>query len=159
MVRVLDAMGKQVGVLPIGEAINKARELEIDLVEIAPKAEPPVVKLIEYSKFKYLENKKHQEERKKQKNVEEKEVRLSPMIGEHDLEVRLAQARQFLNEGNPIKITLPFKGRMITRKEFGFEVMDRFLQSIQAIKIVREPKMEGRVLVTHIVRDKSIKRD
>lgn len=152
--RVIDESGKQIGILSKQEALSKARNLGLDLVEIAPKAKPPVARIIDFKKFKYLESKKKKQEKKAQKNVETKEVRLSPVIGQHDFDVRLQQAKQFLKGGNPLKISVPFKGRMITRKQFGYKVMDRFIKALESVKVVRDPKFEGRVLVAHVVREK-----
>lgn len=156
--RVLDQKGKQVGLLSREEALSKAREQEVDLVEIAPRANPPVARIIDFSKFKYLENKKKQKEKKAQKKIETKEVRLSPVIAEHDFQVRLTQAREFLDEGNPLKISIRFKGRMITRKQFGYDVMNRFIEKLKDnIKVARPAKFEGKVLVAHVVREKKDK--
>jgi len=155
--RVLDENNKQIGILSKEDALAKAKEKNVDLVEIAPKARPPVARLIEFSKFKYLENKKKQAEKKKQKRVETKEIRLSPVIGQHDFEVRAQQACDFLNDGNPLKISIQFRGRMITRKQFGYDVLKRFYERLNPIKIVREAKFEGRTLVSHVVRNKEVK--
>ncbi len=145
-------MGKQVGILSKDEAVRLAREKGVDLVEIAPQAKPPVARIIDFKKFKYLESKRKQAEKKKQKHVETKEVRLSPVIGQHDLETRAAQAMNFVQEGHTLKIAIPFKGRLITRKELGFEVLKRFLEIIKPVKVVREPKFEGKVLVAHVIK-------
>lgn len=152
--RLLDETGKQIGLVTKEEALKRAREAGVDVVEIAPNAVPPVAKLIDYKKFKYLESKKTRIEKKKQKNVGVKEIRLRPFIGEHDLRVRINQAREFLDEGNQVKISLPFRGREITRKEFGFEVINRFLSQLTDMKVVRPPHFEGRVLSALIAPDK-----
>lgn len=152
--RVLDEKGTQVGILSRDDALAEARNRGVDLVEVAPKAQPPVARLIDFSKFKYLENKKKQAEKRSQKNVETKEVRLSPVIGQHDFDTRLEQVREFLKDNNPVKISIRFKGRMITRKQFGYDVLNRFLGELDSIKVVHEPKFEGKVLVAHIVRNK-----
>lgn len=152
--RLLDEEGKQVGVVTKIEALQKAKELNIDVVEIAPNADPPVAKLIDYKKFKYQEAKKERENRKNQKNVGVKEVRLRPFIGEHDFQTRLSKAKDFLEDGNQVKVSVFFKGREITRKEFGYAMIKKFLDSVEHIKIVREPHMEGKTLVSMIVNDK-----
>lgn len=152
--RLLDEEGKQIGVVSKLEALQKAKELGIDVVEIAPNAIPPVAKLIDFKKFKYQEAKKEREARKSQKHVGVKEVRLRPFIGQHDFDTRLAQAKEFLSEGNQVKLTLTFKGREITRKEFGFAVIKRFIESLESVKVVREPKMLGRVLEAMVVNNK-----
>ncbi len=150
----MDEEGKQIGVVSKIEALQRAKELNIDVVEIAPNAKPPVAKLIDFKKFKYQEAKKEREARKNQKSVGVKEVRLRPFIGQHDFDTRLAQAKDFLGEGNQVKVSIFFRGREITRKEFGYAVMKRFLESLEQIKVVREPHMEGKNLVTMVVPDK-----
>lgn len=152
--RLLDEEGKQIGILSKIEALQKAKELDMDVVEIAPNAVPPVAKLIDYKKFKYQEQKKERDSKKSQKNVGVKEVRLRPFIGQHDFDTRLKQANDWLSDGNQIKINVIFKGREITRKEFGFDVMKRFLGSLEAVKVVREPHLEGKVLSAMIVPNK-----
>ncbi len=152
--RLLDETGKQIGVVSKLEALQKAKERGLDVVEIAANANPPVAKLIDFKKFKYQEAKKEREARKSQKNVGVKEIRLRPFIGTHDFDTRLAKAREFLDEGNQVKLSLAFKGREITRKEFGFAVVKRFIGSLDAVKVVREPKMLGRVLEAMVVNNK-----
>jgi len=134
--------------------LQKAKELGLDVVEIAPNAKPPVAKLIDFKKFKYQEAKKERESRKSQKNVGVKEVRLRPFIGKHDFDTRKTRAQEFLNEGNQIKIVVFFRGREITRKEFGFDVMKRFIESLESVRVVREAHLEGRTIVTMVVADK-----
>lgn len=153
-VRLLDEEGKQVGVVSKIEALQKAKELGIDVVEIAPNATPPVAKLIDFKKFKYQEQKKERESKKNQKNVGVKEVRLRPFIGQHDFDTRLAQAQDWIQEGNQIKINVVFKGREITRKEFGNDVMKRFIDAMDSAKLVREPHLEGKVLSAMMVPNK-----
>lgn len=153
-VRLLDEEGKQVGIISKIEALQKAKELDIDVVEIAPNAVPPVAKLIDYKKFKYQEQKKEKESKKSQKNVALKEVRLRPFIGQHDFDTRLAQAQNWIKDGNQIKINVLFKGREITRKEFGFDVMKRFIGAVVGAKMVREPRLEGKVLSAMMVPNK-----
>ena len=157
--RVLDDSGKQIGILSRDEALKKARDGGVDLVEIAPTANPPVAKIIDFKKFKYIESKKKQQEKRKQKKIETKEIRLSPFIGQHDFDFRAQQAREFLEQGNPVKITILFHGRLITRKDFGFEVMKRFFDAIAPIKIIREPKFEGKILVAQVIGEKKQKED
>lgn len=146
--------GKQIGVVTKIEALQKAQELGLDIVEIAPNAKPPVAKLIDYKKFKYQEAKKEQESKKSQKNVGVKEIRLRPFIGAHDFDTRLKKTQEFLEEGNQVKVVVSFRGREILRKEFGFDVMKRFVGAVQEARIVREPKLEGRTIAAMIVSDK-----
>ncbi|OIO13463.1 translation initiation factor IF-3 [Candidatus Gottesmanbacteria bacterium CG1_02_37_22] len=148
-IRVLDETGKQIGILEKVEALRKAQAEDKDLVEIAPKANPPVVKLIDFKKFKYLEAKKERESRKNVKKVGVKEIRLSPYIGEHDFQTRINQAVDFLKNGNQLKISLPFRGREIVHKEFGMNTMNRALDSLKNhSKVVKQPYFEGKVLVS-----------
>lgn len=154
--RLLDQAGKQIGIVTKEEAIRRAREVGVDVVEIAPHASPPVARLIDYKKFKYLESKKDREEKKKQKHVGIKEIRLTPFIGKHDLDVRVAHAQKFLDCGNQVKITLFFRGRQITRTEFGHRVLQGFLQSLTNSKVTRPPHMEGKMLVATIAPVKKV---
>jgi len=148
-IRVLDETGKQIGILEKVEALRKAQAEDKDLVEIAPKANPPVVKLIDFKKFKYLEAKKERESRKNVKKVGVKEIRLSPYIGEHDFQTRINQAVDFLKNGNQLKISLPFRGREIVHKEFGMNTMNRALDHLKNhSKVVKPPYFEGKVLVS-----------
>lgn len=149
--RLLDEQGKQIGIVSKIEALQKAKELGIDIVEIAGNAVPPVAKLIDFKKFKYQESKKERESKKTQKNVGVKEIRMRPFIGQHDFDTRKEQALEFLEEGNQVKINVLFKGREIVRKEFGFEVLKRFIDSLPDVKTVREAHMEGKVLSATVV--------
>lgn len=153
-VRLLDEEGKQIGIVSKLEALQKAKELNIDVVEIAPNAKPPVAKLIDFKKFKYQEAKKERESKKNQKNVGVKEIRLRPFIGAHDFDTRVKQANEFLEEGNQVKASVFFRGREITRKEFGFDVMRRFIAGLGSVRVVREPHLEGKSLIAMIVPDK-----
>lgn len=152
--RLIDEDGKQIGIVSKLEALQKAKERNVDVVEIAPNANPPVAKLIDYKKFKYQEAKKEREAKKTQKNVGVKEIRLRPFIAQNDLQTRLKQAKEFLEEGNQVKITLLFKGREVTKREFGFSVVDQFIRQLENVKIVREPRMEGRMITAMVARDK-----
>ena len=151
--RVIDAEGKQIGVMTKQEAIAQARAAGLDLVEISPLAKPPVAKIVDWGKYSYHKAKQDKKNRLKNKS-ELKEIRLSLKIGQHDLDTRLRQASVFLEEGNQLKISVFFRGREITRKEFGYEVVKKFLAQLESVKIVREPHMEGRTLATMVVADK-----
>jgi translation initiation factor IF-3 len=147
-VRVVDEAGKQIGVLALGEALKRATNVGLDLVEVAPNVSPPVCKIIDFKKFRYLESKKQKEERKKAKRGELKEIRLSPFIAKKDLELRFARAEEFLKEGYKLKITVRFFGRQITRKEFGYELLKKFVERLSFLSVVdQEPKFLGRQLV------------
>lgn len=150
----MDESGAQVGIVSKIEALQKAKELGVDIVEIAANANPPVAKLIDFKKFKYQEAKKEREAKKNTKNVGVKEVRLRPFIGQHDFDTWLKRAEEFIDEGNQVKINVLFKGRELGRKQFGFEVLNRFIAQLSGVKLVREPRMEGRVLAAMVVPDK-----
>ena len=137
------------------EALQKAKELNIDVVEIAGNAKPPVAKLIDFKKFKYQEAKKERESKKSQKNVGVKEIRLRPFMGAHDLDTRRKKAQGFIDDGNQLKVSVFFKGRELGRKQFGYDILKRFIESLQTVKMVRDPHMEGKSLVTMLVRDKA----
>ncbi len=117
----MDEKGKQIGLLSREEALRKAQELDQDLVEIAPNASPPVAKIIDFKKFRYLEAKREQQIKKKSHEVELKEIRLRPFIGEHDFRVRVNKTQDFLKSGNRIKLVVKFQGRELGKKEFGFK--------------------------------------
>jgi translation initiation factor IF-3 len=153
-VRLLDEEGKQIGIVSKIEALQKARELGLDVVEISANAKPPVAKLIDYKKFKYQEAKKQRDSKKSTKSVDIKEVRLRPFIGEHDFDTRVKQAEDWLEDGNQVKVNVIFKGREITKKEFGFEVLGKFKSALNFIRIVREPHFEGKVLSMTVLTEK-----
>lgn len=147
-VRLIDSEDKQVGVMSIREALEMAREKELDLVEIAPQAKPPVVKVIDFSKFLYYLNKKKKEEKKNTKTSTTKQLRFGPFIGEHDLEIKLKKAREFLADGDKVKFAVKFSGRQITKKDLGEQVLNKVLVSLEDVaKQEREMRMEGRQLV------------
>lgn len=149
--RVLDEKGKQVGLFTRQEALRKAQELGLDLVEIAPNAKPPVAKLIDFKKFKYLEAKREQQIKKKAKEVEVKEIHLRPFIAEHDFEVRVHQAEEFLKDGDRLKIVVKFQGREFSKKEFGYKIIKRFVEKLEGIaQASGPPRFEGRVLVAFL---------
>lgn len=137
------------GILKREEALQKASEQELDLVEVAAGAQPPVARIVDFEKFKYQEEKKEQAARKKAKEVELKEIWLSPRIAQHDLEVRLKKAEEFLNKGNKVKLTIKFKGREMGHPEAGYQVVRQALDYLgDRVSIERETKFEGRNLTT-----------
>lgn len=143
--------GEQLGVITLSAALIKAQELEVDLIEIAPEAKPPVAKLIDFKKFKYLEDKKEKEARKKTKNTELKEVRFSPFIGEHDLQTNLRKVKEFLGLGDTVKISIVFKGRQMTHQEFGPKLLTKIMTELgPGASQDRPARMEGRRYVTVI---------
>jgi translation initiation factor IF-3 len=146
-VRLIGKDGKQAGIVTKDKALQEARKAGLDLVEIAPNAEPPVVKIVELGKFKYEQEKKARKSKKKSKAAEVKEVRLSPFIGDHDFKTRLEKIQEFFDGGNKIKIVVKFKGRQMGSKEFGYKIIKRVLNEIKGnISIDMEPKFIGRHL-------------
>ena len=147
-VRLIDQNGDAVGVVSIREAMVKAREAGLDLVEVAPQAKPPVCKIINYGKLKYELQKKKSEAKKKQKVIEVKEVKLTPSIGEHDYQVKMNNVKRFIGDGNKVKITLRFRGREISHKEIGENLLSRVLSDTQEIaKCDGKPQLEGRQMM------------
>lgn len=146
--RVIDAEGKQVGVLSKFDALKLAQDQELDLVEIAPMAKPPVAKIIDYNKFLYQEGKKKKEEKKKSRASETKEIRLGPFMSEHDLQVMIRRGRGFLEDGDKIRLVVKFRGRQIVHPEFGREIVGKVINSLSDMsKVDREPHFEGKQLV------------
>lgn len=146
--RVLDAEGKQIGVLEKSEALKLAQEQELDLVEIAPLAKPVVAKIIDFNKFQYQLAKKKQEEKKKAKTSETKEIRLGPFMSDNDLQVMIRRGREFLEDGDKIRLVVKFRGRQITRSEFGRQVINKVIDSLEDIsKVEREAHLEGKQMV------------
>ncbi|MBA3723477.1 MAG: translation initiation factor IF-3 [Candidatus Levybacteria bacterium] len=146
--RVLDVEGKQIGVLTKEEALRLAHEQDLDLVEVAPMAKPPVAKIIDYNKFLYQLSKKKQEEKKKAKTSETKEIRLGPFMSDNDLQVMIRRGREFLEDGDKVRLVVKFRGRQITRSEFGRQVIYKVVDALQDIsKVDRDPKFEGRQMV------------
>jgi translation initiation factor IF-3 len=153
--RVLDSEGKQIGVLSKYEALQKAKELSLDLVEIAPQAKPPVAKIIDFNKFLYQEEKKKREEKKKAKVSETKEVRLGPFMSDNDLSVMVKRAKDFLLQGDKVRLVVFFSGRQITHPEFGHKILDKTLEQLSSVsKVERERHLEGRKLITLVSPEK-----
>lgn len=147
-VRLIDNEDKQIGIVKLSEALKMASEKELDLVEIAPKAKPPVVKIIDYSKFLYHLSKKKKEEKRNTKTSQTKQLRFGPFIGEHDLEIKLKKAREFLSDGDKVKFAIKFAGRQITKKYLGEQVLNKILANLEDVgKPEKAMRMEGRQLV------------
>jgi translation initiation factor IF-3 len=147
-IRVIDETGTQLGIMTPSEALRLAREKDLDLVEVAPTAKPPVCRLIDYGKYQYEQTKRERQARKAQKQVEIKEVRLRPKTSEHDTEVRIRQARKFLESGAKVKVRLRFRGREIQHPEVARKIMDDFANSLSDVGEVEiRPNMEGRSLL------------
>lgn len=146
--RVLDKEGKQIGVLTKFEALQKAAQEGLDLVEIAPKAQPPVAKIIDFKKFLYQEEKRHKEEKKKSKASDTKEVRLGPFMSDNDLSVMERRAREFLLAGDKVRFVVFFSGRQIIHPEFGHKVLDKVILDLADIsKVDRDRRLEGKKLI------------
>lgn len=144
-VRVIDSEGKQLGILPLVEALRAAANADLDLVEVSPKSEPPVCRIMDFGKFKYQQSKKAHDAKKKQAIVHLKEVKLRPKTEEHDLEFKLRHIERFLKEGNKTKVTIVFRGREIAHSELGRQMMEKIIeQSKEWGKIEQPAKFEGR---------------
>jgi len=147
-VRLIGAQGEQIGVVPTPEALVKAREEELDLVEVAPQATPPVCRIMDYTKFKYDQAKKEREAKKKQKAVHIKEMRLKPKIQEHDYQVKFKQIEKFLSNHDKVKVRMIFRGREMAHMEFGMNILARLQQDIAAVGELEKPLLrEGRNVV------------
>jgi translation initiation factor IF-3 len=143
------------GVFRTVDAIAKAEEAGLDLVEVSPNADPPVCKILDYGKFKYEQQKKANEARKKQKTVEVKEIKIRPSIEAHDYGVKLRNARRFLEEGNKVKVSMRFRGREMSHQELGMEVLERFRDDLSDLgKVEVHPKLEGRQMIMMMGPDK-----
>jgi len=147
-VRLIGADGVNVGVVDRETALRKAEEAGLDLVEISPNADPPVCKILDIGKYKYEEQKKQNEARKKQKIIQVKEIKLRPMIDDHDYEVKMRAMKRFLEEGDKVKVTLRFRGREMAHMELGHRLLDRVKAYFENdAKVEQEPRSEGRQIV------------
>ncbi|HEV2628004.1 MAG TPA: translation initiation factor IF-3 [Pseudolabrys sp.] len=147
-VQLIDATGHNHGPTPIQTALEMAQAAGLDLVEIAPNSAPPVAKLLDYGKYKYQAQKKAAEARKKQHVVEIKEIKLRPMIDDHDYDVKMRSMKRFFEEGDKVKITLRFRGREMAHQELGYQLLNRVKGDIGPIaKVESEPRFEGRQMV------------
>lgn len=144
-VRLIDANGDQLGVKSRNEALQIAQNRELDLVLVAPGAKPPVCRIMDYGKYRFEQQKKEKEARKKQRVINVKEVRFSPGIGDHDFNTKLRNARKFLEKGDKVKASVRFRGRAITHKDLGREVLERLAEEVKDIADVEsKARMEGR---------------
>jgi translation initiation factor IF-3 len=147
-VRLVAENGDQLGIKTVNEALRLAEESNVDLVEIAPLAVPPVCKLMDYGKFRYREQKKEHEAKRKQKQIQVKEIKFRPGTDEGDYKIKLGKLIQFLEEGDKAKVTLRFRGREMAHKEFGERLLERVRKDLDAIGVVEQfPKLEGRQMV------------
>ena len=144
-VRLVKEDGTMAGVTSLREALNMAADAGLDLVEISPNADPPVCKVLDFGKYKYEEQKKKNEARKKQKIIEVKEIKLRPSIDDHDYDVKLRSMMKFLEEGDKVKVTMRFRGRELAHQELGMDVLVRVRDNLQDVaKVEQMPRMEGR---------------
>ena len=142
------ADGEMLGVVPIAQALQTAEESGLDLVEVSPNAEPPVCKVLDYGKYKYEDQKRKAEARKKQKTIDVKEIKMRPGIDTHDYDVKMRAMHRFLDEGDKVKVTLRFRGREMAHQDLGRKVLDRVRTDIEEIgKVEQMPKMEGRQMI------------
>jgi len=146
-VRLIAADGQQVGVMPTKEALARATEANLDLVEVAPQATPPVCRIMDYGKYKYQQSKKQQEARRRQTTIQVKEIKVRPKIEEHDMAFKMRNARRFLTEGDKVKISVIFRGREIAHTDRGFRLLAQISETLGDIATVEQhPKLEGRNL-------------
>jgi translation initiation factor IF-3 len=147
-VRLIDHIGTQLGIVPLEEALRLAQEKNLDLVNIVPKAKPPVCRIMDFGKYKYEQSKRQKEARKKQHSITLKEVKMRPKIEEHDFQVKVRNCQRFLGDGNKVKATVTFRGREITHPEIGKNLCLKLAQELNEISVIeRPPKIEGRNMV------------
>lgn len=149
---MIDEEGTQIGIMNTREAIALAKDRSLDLVEVSPKADPPVCKIMDYGKYLYKLSKKERESKKKQHIIQVKEIRFRPGIEEHDFRTKLNHVKKFLDEKNKVKITVMFRGRELTHREFGKDLLDRIKLELGEIAVIsQEPQMEGRNMVMYFM--------
>ena len=146
--RVIDPDGNQIGVVPTYKALATANDFGLDLVEIAPKANPPVCKIMDYGRYKYEQTKKKQEAKKKQSTIQIKEIKVRPKTGEHDLQTKIGHIKKFIGKKDKVKVTMLFRGREITLKAQARSLLQKIADETADVAVVeREPKFEGRTMV------------
>jgi translation initiation factor IF-3 len=147
-IRVVGEDGEMLGIMSVESALDKADEAALDLVEISPKSDPPVCKILDYGKYKYQAQKKANEARKKQKTVDVKEIKMRPSIERHDYDVKMRAINKFLDEGDKVKVTIRFRGREFLHRELGMQMLERVRGELEEkAKVEALPKMEGRQMV------------
>jgi len=147
-VRLIDETGEMIGVVPIREALARAEQAGLDLVEVSPTARPPVCKILDYGKFKYEQQKKANAARKKQRVIEVKEIKMRPSIDDNDYNIKMSKVREFLTEGDKVKVTMRFRGREMSHQHLGMEVLNRVREQMAELgKVEQMPKLEGRQMV------------
>ncbi len=146
-VRVVSADGEQLGIMPIQQALDLARQRDMDLVEVAADAQPPVCRIMDFGKFKYMQARRQKDARKKQTTIQVKEVKLGPKTDTHDFEFKAKHVRRFLEEGNKAKVTVRFKGREMAHTELGWKMLNKMVEGMSDIAVIENhPRMEGRML-------------
>lgn len=144
-VRLVDENGEQVGVVSVADALRRAEDAGLDLMEVSPNADPPVCKILDYGRFRYEAQKKKNEARKKQKIIEVKEIKMRPNIDTHDYEVKMRAIHRFIGEGDKVKVTMRFRGREMVHQDLGKQVLDRVREEMEeTAKVEQFPKLEGR---------------
>jgi translation initiation factor IF-3 len=147
-VRLIDQDGEMIGVMSAREALLRAYDVGLDLLEISPNAVPPVVKILDYGKYKYEQQKKANEARKRQKVVELKEIKVRPNIDDHDYDVKMRQMKEFIGEGDKVKVTLRFRGREMAHQDLGIKVLDRIRSELSELtKVESMPRLENRQMI------------
>ncbi|HIW00833.1 MAG TPA: translation initiation factor IF-3 [Candidatus Desulfovibrio intestinipullorum] len=146
-VRVIGVEGEQLGIMSRNEAIAAAREVGCDLVEVSSNSEPPVCRIMDYGKFKYEQQKKRQDAKKRQAVVQVKEIKVRPKTDDHDYETKVRHVRRFLEDGDRCKVTVFFRGREIVHKDRGMDILERFIKDLEEVaRVDQEPRAEGRTL-------------
>lgn len=145
---MIDAEGKQLGIISLAEALSEATKVGLDLVEVAPTSEPPVCRILDYGKFRYQQSKKLQDAKKSQTTIQVKEIRLRPKTETHDLQVKIKHVRKFLDQHDKVKITMMFRGREIAYSEIGRKMMEDIREALAEVSVVeQQPKLEGRNMI------------
>jgi len=146
-VRVIADDGSQLGIIPTSEALRLAQEKGLDLVEVAAAADPPVCRIMDYGKYKYQQQKKQQEARKKQTVIQVKEIKVRPKTDEHDYQTKLKHIRRFIEEGDRCKVAVFFRGREVVHKDRGLSILERMVVDLgELVKVEQEPRFEGRIM-------------
>jgi translation initiation factor IF-3 len=156
-VRLIGADGSQIGIKPLPEALAMARELDLDLVEVAPLATPPVCRIMDYGKFRYEESQKQKESRKKATHISVKEVKFRPKIGKGDFDTKVRHMHEFLTEGHKVKVTLQFRGREMAHPELGSRILDNVLEQLGPLaKVETQARLEGRNMTMVLAPEKKV---
>ncbi|MDD5218569.1 MAG: translation initiation factor IF-3 [Candidatus Omnitrophica bacterium] len=151
-VRLIGATGEQIGIVPVKEALTRSQEAELDLVEVAPEANPPVCRIMDFGKYLYALNKKEKESRKKQKVIDVKEIKLSSKIEEHDYQTKLRNGRRFLERGDKVKLSMFFRGREVQYKQLGERILNRFVEDVADVgEIERNDGFDGRSFLMYLM--------